>query len=76
MTALTVDLDFEELAGCHISLCRRNVSMQEEVSGTAALRCPRQLDDGKVPPAFHELDDQVQTPGRSGLTGSYRPSWS
>jgi hypothetical protein len=56
VTALTVDLDFEELAGCHISLCRRNVSMQE-VSGTAALRGPRQLDDGKVPPAFHERDD-------------------
>ncbi len=57
MTALTVDLDFEELAGCHISLCRRNVSMQQEASGTAALRRPRQLDDGKVPPAFHERDD-------------------
>ncbi len=57
VTALTVDLGFEEPAGCHISLCRRNVSMQQEVSGTAALRRPRQLDDGKVPPTFHECDD-------------------
>ncbi len=45
MLALTADSDFEEAAGCPISRSRRNVSMQQGVSGAAALRGPRQLDD-------------------------------
>ncbi len=46
--------------------------------GGSALRGPRQLDDGKVPPAFHELDDQVEAT-RALATAiaprAHRPPW-
>ncbi len=44
VTALTADWTSKS-RGLPISRFRRNVSMQQGVSGAAALRGPRQLDD-------------------------------
>ena len=77
MTALTPDLDSEDAVCRPIPWSGRNVSICERrTSDDSTLRCLRQLDDRKVPPSCHELDDQMQTTYALALTDSYRPSWS
>ncbi len=58
MTTLTADSDFEEAAGLpNLAVETQRLSASNNTSRASVLRGPRQLDDGKVPPTFHECDD-------------------
>ena len=58
MTTLTTDLDFGEATGLSdLAVETQGLSASNNTSRASVLRGPRQLDDGKVSPTFHERDD-------------------